>query len=97
MILEPCAFQTSRFKSSNVCEQQSDENDVSMCMDSASSKACSAGKAIAFTPALTASTSVSVLCFLFGLMQPNTNGILGNFKRVATITLAMSAGFCVCA
>jgi len=92
LIPELQAFQISCFRSSNICEQQSDENDVFRCKDSASFMACSAGKAIAFTPALTASTSVSVLCFPFGLMQPSTKGVLGNISLEATSTLAMSTG-----
>ena len=36
-----------------------------------------------FTPALTANTSLSVLCFSFGLMQPSTKGVLGNIKRAS--------------
>ena len=47
------------------------KKDVSMCMGSESLMVCSAGKAMAFTPALTASMSVSVLCFPLGLMQPS--------------------------
>jgi hypothetical protein len=81
-----------RFKSSNIWEQQSDEKDVCMCIDSANLMAPSAGKAMAFTPALTANTSVSVLCFPFGLMQPNTNGVLGNISLAETNTLAISMG-----
>lgn len=41
-------FQTIRFRSSKIGEQRSDENDVSMCIDSAGFMACSAGKAMAF-------------------------------------------------
>jgi len=78
--------------SSNICEQQSDENVVSSFIDSASCIACSEGKAMALTPALIAHVSVSALCFPFGRMQPSTKGVFGIMNRAATSTRAMSSG-----